>query len=104
MPLFRRGKRDKDAGPEWAPTPPPDVSGSEGPPSGVRRVDNPPPAGGETSGETWVPQEQETWSPPPAEQPTAASEPADKSPWVSDEPAPVSSESQQPPPGEHPAP
>ena len=93
MPLFRRGKREPDRGPEWSPTPPPDVSGGEGPPSSVRRLDNPPPGDGGSSGESWVPKQQESWTPPPAEQPTAAEEPAggpaDKSPSFGDEPAPV---------------
>src|SRR5436305_9274640 len=86
MPLFRRGKRNQDAGPEWAPTPAPDVSGSEGPPSSVRRGEDPS-GGGDASSESWVPQQAESWSPPPADEPAPAS----------DAPAPVSREDQPPP-------
>jgi phospholipid/cholesterol/gamma-HCH transport system ATP-binding protein len=98
MPIFRRGKRGD--GSEWVP---PAASGGESePPPSVRRLDS---SGDEASSESWVPKEPETWSPPEGSEPggeadkPATDGPADKSPWVSDEPAPVTKDE----PAEQPA-
>jgi phospholipid/cholesterol/gamma-HCH transport system ATP-binding protein len=97
------GKDKRGSEPEWASTPAPSASSDQSePPPSVRRLDNP---GSDASSESWVPQDAETSKPTPAAESSSEPEkseggPADKTPWVSDEPAPVAPQAQQEPPGE----